>query len=59
MKKYRILVKQYVSKTIQAEDLAQVRDWISSCKWSDYNHDQEAHTIIDQSTGQIVEQTQV
>ena len=58
MNKYTIYVKQYVSKTIEAADLAQVRDWMSSCKWSDYNFVSEAHTIVDESTGETVEQVE-
>jgi hypothetical protein len=57
MKKYTIYVKQYVSKTIEAEDIASVKDWMSSCEWSDYNFVSEAHTIVDESTGETVEET--
>jgi|TARA_R100000231_G_C5248376_1_gene141947 hypothetical protein len=56
MKKYKIYVKQYVEKTIEAEDLDSVKDWMSSCKWSDYNFVSEAHTIVDESTGETVEE---
>ena len=56
MKKYKIYVKQYVEKTIEAEDLDSVKDWMSSCKWSDYNFVSEAHTTVDESTGETVEE---
>lgn len=58
MKKYTIYVKQYVKKTIEAEDLDDVRDWMSSCYWSDYDFVEEAHTIVDESTGDIVEEVE-
>jgi hypothetical protein len=51
-------VKQYVSKTIEAEDLDSVKDWMSSCKWSDYNFVSEGHTIVDESTDDIVEEVE-
>ncbi len=58
MKKYTIYVKQYVSKTIEAEDLDSVKDWMSSCKWSDYDFISEGHTIVDESTDDIVEEVE-
>ena len=58
MKKYTIYVKQYVSKTIEAEDLDSVKDWMSTSAHSDYNFVSEAHTIVDESTDDIVEEVE-
>ena len=56
MKKYTIYLKQHYTKTIEAEDLDSVKDFMSSYKLSDYNLKSEGHTIVDESTGETVEE---
>ena len=56
MKKYTIYLKQHYTKTIEAEDLNSVKDFMSSYKLSDYNFKSEGHTIVDESTGETVEE---
>ena len=57
-KTYKVYVKQYVMKTIEAEDLAEVQDWMSSAKWEDYTFISEGHTIYDEDADQIVEEVE-
>jgi hypothetical protein len=56
VKRYTIYLKQHYTKTIEADDLDSVKDWMSSVKSSDYNFLTEGHTIVDESTWDILEE---